>query len=156
MNELLAVDVAAPDFTLERENGTSVSLKSLRGSKIVLYFYPRADTPGCTKEAIDFEGKRKAFEKANTVILGVSADSVKAQAKFSQKHELSFPLLSDETHKMLEAYGVWGKKSMYGKTFLGVHRVTYLIDAKGKIATVWPNVSVEGHADDVLKAVKAL
>lgn len=136
--------------------GAQVTLKSLRGKKVALYFYPRADTPGCTKEAIAFNGKRRAFEQAETVILGVSADPVKAQDKFRDKYALAFPLISDETHQMLEAYGVWGEKNMYGKTFFGVQRVTYLIDRKGIVAQVWPKVKVEGHAEDVLAAARAL
>ncbi len=156
MTEMLAPGTRAPDFLLRREDGTEVSLKSLQGSKVVLYFYPRADTPGCTKEAIAFNGKRKDFEKAGTVILGVSADPVKAQEKFKDKYALAFPLLSDETHEMLTAYGAWGEKSMYGKAYIGVHRITYLIDAKGVIAEVWPKVKVEGHAEEVLAAARIL
>jgi peroxiredoxin Q/BCP len=156
MTEMLAPGTRAPDFRLRREDGTDVSLKSLQGSKAVLYFYPRADTPGCTKEAIAFNGKRKDFEKAGTVILGVSADPRKAQAKFKDKYALAFPLLSDETHAMLIAYGAWGEKSMYGKTYMGVQRVTYLIDAKGVIAQVWPKVKVDGHAEEVLAAARIL
>ena len=133
-----------------------VSLKELSGQKIVLYFYPKADTPGCTKEAIAFNALRKAFEAADTVILGVSADPVKAQDKFRDKYSLAFPLASDETHAMLEAYGVWGEKSMYGKSFMGIERVTYLIDRQGKIAKVWPKVKVEAHAEEVLESAKSL
>lgn len=156
MSHLLTPGTAAPDFTLPRDGGAQVTLKSLRGKKVVLYFYPRADTPGCTKEAIAFNSKRRAFEQAETAILGVSADPVKAQDKFRDKYALAFPLISDETHQMLEAYGVWGEKSMYGKTFFGVQRVTYLIDRKGIVAQVWPKVKVEGHAEDVLAAARAL
>lgn len=156
MSHLLTPGTAAPDFTLPRYGGAQVTLKSLRGKKVVLYFYPRADTPGCTKEAIAFNGKRRAFEQAETAILGVSADPVKAQDKFRDKYALAFPLISDETHQMLEAYGVWGEKSMYGKTFFGVQRVTYLIDRKGIVAQVWPKVKVEGHAEEVLAAARAL
>lgn len=156
MSEILTSGAKAPDFSLTREDGTQISLKSLRGSIVVLYFYPRADTPGCTKEAIAFNGLRKQFEKTGAVILGVSADPVKAQEKFRDKYSLAFPLLSDEAHKMLKAYGAWGEKSMYGKTFLGVHRITYLIDRNGKVAHVWPKVKVEGHAEDVLEAVRKL
>lgn len=156
MPDLLAAGAAAPDFTLPRDGGAAISLRSLRGKKVVLYFYPRADTPGCTKEAIAFNGLRRAFEQAGTVILGVSADPVKAQDKFRDKYALGFPLVSDETHQMLEAYGVWGEKSMYGKTFLGVQRVSYLIDSKGIVAKVWPKVKVEGHAEDVLEAAQTL
>src|SRR5882724_2579085 len=149
MGSPLTAGTEAPDFTLPRDGGGQISLSDLRGRKAVLYFYPRADTPGCTKEAIDFNALRKAFEEADTVILGISADPVKAQDKFRDKYTLSFPLVSDEAHGMLEAYGVWGEKSMYGKTFMGVERVTYLIDRRGRIAKVWPKVKVEGHAREV-------
>jgi peroxiredoxin Q/BCP len=152
----LSVGAEAPDFTLPRDGGGEISLRELRGRKVVLYFYPRADTPGCTKEAIGFNTLRKAFEKAETVVLGVSADPVKAQDKFRDKYSLAFALASDESHRMLEAYGVWGEKSMYGKTFMGVERVTYLIDRRGKIAKVWPKVKVDGHAEEVLAAAKSL
>lgn len=156
MAEILNSGDRAPAFTLQRENGGKISLQSLRGSKVVLYFYPRAGTPGCTQEAIAFNGKRKDFAKANTAILGVSADPLKAQEKFRDKYQLDIPLLSDETHKMLSAYGAWGKKSLYGRIFLGVKRVTYLIDDKGVIARVWPKVKVAGHAEEVLSAARAL
>jgi peroxiredoxin Q/BCP len=156
MSPIPAAGTKAPDFVLHREDGTQVSLESLQGSKIVLYFYPRADTPGCTREAIAFNASKKAFAEAGTVILGVSADPVKAQQKFRDKYTLGFPLLSDEAHDMLTAYGAWGEKSMYGKTYMGVHRITFLIDAKGVIARVWPKVKVEGHAEEVLAAAKAL
>ena len=156
MAKILNPGDKAPAFTLQRENGEKVSLHSLRGSKVVLYFYPRAGTPGCTQEAIAFNGKRKDFTKANTAIIGVSADPIKAQQKFGDKYEIAFPLLSDETHKMLSAYGAWGKKSLYGKTFLGVKRITYLIDEKGVIARVWPKVKVAGHAEEVLAEARAI
>lgn len=156
MADLLTVGASAPDFTLPRDGGKPISLQSLRGKKVVLYFYPRADTPGCTKEAIAFNGLKAAFAKAGTVIVGVSADPVKAQEKFRDKYALGFPLASDETHQMLQAYGVWGRKSMYGKIFFGVQRVTYLIDSKGIVARVWPKVKVEGHAEDVLATAQAL
>jgi peroxiredoxin Q/BCP len=156
MAKPLNAGAEAPDFTLPRDGGSQVSLKQLRGRKVVLYFYPRADTPGCTKEAMRFNALRKAFEKADTVILGVSADPVQAQDKFRDKYSLGFPLASDESHRMLEAYGVWGEKSMYGKTFMGVARVTYLIDRQGKIAKVWPKVKVDGHAEEVLESAKSL
>jgi peroxiredoxin Q/BCP len=152
----LRVGIEAPDFTLPRDGGGQISLSALRGRKVVLYFYPRADTPGCTKEAIGFNALRKAFEDADTVILGVSADPVRVQDKFRDKYTLAFPLVSDEAHGMLEAYGVWGEKSMYGKTFMGVERVTFLIDREGRIAKAWPKVKVEGHAIEVLEAAKSL
>ena len=156
MDNPLSVGTPAPDFTLPRDGGSQVALKDFSGRKLVLYFYPKADTPGCTKEAISFNALRKAFEEAGTAILGVSADPVKAQDKFRDKYSLAFPLVSDETHRMLEAYGVWGEKSMYGKTFMGVERLTYLIDRKGRIAKVWPKVKVDGHAEEVLESAKLL
>ena len=122
----------------------------------MVYFYPRADTPGCTREAIDFSKLRTEFNKAKTDVVGVSADPVKAQDAFKQKHALSLSLLSDETHEMLEAYRAWGKKSMYGKSFMGILRMTYLIGPDGRIARIWPKVRVEGHAAEVLEAAKAL
>lgn len=152
----LAVGDKAPAFTLPRHGGDKVSLADFKGRKLVLYFYPRADTPGCTREAIDFTRLRPQFAKAGTEILGVSADPVKAQDAFKKKHDLTIGLLSDETHKMLEAYGAWGKKSMYGKSFMGVVRMTVLIEPNGKIAQIWPKVRVDGHADEVLAAAKAL
>ena len=146
----------APDFEMPASGGRTVSNTALRGKPFVLYFYPKADTPGCTKEAISFNALRKAFVEADTAILGVSADSVKAQDKFRDKYSLAFPLVSDETHRMLEAYGVWGEKSMYGKTFMGVERLTYLIDRQGRIAKVWPKVKVDGHVEEVLESAKLL
>jgi thioredoxin-dependent peroxiredoxin len=152
----LEVGDKAPAFTLPGDGGGDVALADFKGRKLVLYFYPRADTPGCTREAIDFSRLRADFKKAKTDILGVSADPVKAQDAFKKKHKLTIGLLSDETHKMLDAYGVWGKKSMYGKSFMGILRVTFLIDADGRIAHIWPKVKVDGHADEVLEAAKAL
>ena len=146
----------APPFTLPRDGGGTVSLKDFAGKKLVLYFYPRADTPGCTKEAIAFSKLKAAFDRADTEILGVSADPVPAQDKFKTKHKLTIALASDEKHKMLDAYGVWQEKSMYGRKFLGVVRATFLIGPDQRIAQVWPKVSVEGHAEDVLAAAKSL
>jgi peroxiredoxin Q/BCP len=152
----LAEGAKAPAFTLPRDGGTRVSLADFKGRNLVLYFYPKADTPGCTKEAIAFSGLRAAFAKAGTDILGVSADPVAAQDKFKTKHKLTIPLASDETKKMLEDYGAWGEKSMYGRKYMGVFRKTFLIDADGRIARIWPNVKVPGHADAVLEAARAL
>jgi peroxiredoxin Q/BCP len=152
----LAAGTKAPAFALPRDGGETVSLADFKGQNLVLYFYPRADTPGCTREAIAFSALTKAFAKANTAVVGVSADPVPAQDAFKAKHRLKIPLASDETHKMLEAYGVWGEKSMYGKTFMGIVRTTFLIAADGKIARVWSNVKVDGHAEDVLAAAEAL
>ena len=146
----------APAFQLPRDGGNTVSLADFEGRKLVLFFYPRADTPGCTKEAIDFTRLAGAFAEAQTAILGVSADPPRAQEAFRDKHQLSTPLASDEQHATLEAYGVWGEKSMYGKTFLGVFRTTVLIDADGRIVRIWRNVKVDGHADEVLAAARAL
>jgi peroxiredoxin Q/BCP len=151
-----AIGAKAPSFTLPRDGGSTVSLADFKGRKLVLYFYPKADTPGCTKEAIDFSGLKRAFAKADTDIVGVSADPVKAQEKFRDKHKLTIPLASDETKKMLTAYGVWGEKSMYGRKFMGVRRTTILIDPDGRIAQVWENVKVPGHAQAVLEAAEAL
>jgi peroxiredoxin Q/BCP len=146
----------APAFRLPRDGGSTVSLSDFAGRKLVLFFYPRADTPGCTKEAIDFTRLARAFAESKTAILGVSADPPRAQEAFRDKHELSTPLVSDEQHETLEAYGVWGEKSMYGKTFQGIFRTTVLIGADGRILRIWRNVKVDGHADEVLAAVRAL
>lgn len=146
----------APGFRLPRDGGDTVSLADYRGRKLVLFFYPRADTPGCTKEAIDFTRLSGAFAEHQTAVLGVSADPPKAQEAFRDKHGLATPLVSDEQHAMLEAYGVWGEKSMYGRTFLGILRTTVLLGADGRILRIWRNVKVDGHADEVLAAVRAL
>lgn len=147
----------APAFRLTQDDGSQVALKDFKGRNLALYFYPKADTPGCTTEAIAFSGARAAFAKAGTDILGVSADPVTAQAKFKTKHKLTIALASDDESKaMLEAYGAWGEKSMYGRKFMGVIRKTFLIDGSGRIARVWPKVKVAGHVDEVLEAVRAL
>jgi thioredoxin-dependent peroxiredoxin len=151
----LSEGAKAPDFRLPRDGGGTVSLSEYSGKKLVLFFYPRADTPGCTREAIDFSRLANAFAESKTAVLGVSADPPKAQEAFRDKHQLVTPLVSDEQHKMLEAYGVWGEKSMYGKTFHGVLRTTFLIGANGRILKIWRNVKVDGHAEDVLAAVRA-
>lgn len=152
----LAVGDKAPAFTLPGDGGQAVSLKDFMGRNLVLYFYPKADTPGCTKEAIAFSSLRAAFAKAGTEILGVSADPVPAQDKFKAKYRLKIALASDETKTMLAAYGAWGEKSLYGRKYLGVMRKTFLIDGKGRIARIWPKVSVPGHAEEVLDAAKEL
>jgi len=146
----------APAFHLPRDGGGTTGLSDFSDRKLVLFFYPRADTPGCTREAIDFTRLSDAFADAGTAVLGISADPVKAQEKFRDKHKLSVPLISDERHEMLEAYGAWGEKSMYGKTFLGIIRTTVLIGADGRIAKVWRHVKVDGHAEAVLVAAQAL
>lgn len=152
----LAAGAKAPAFTLPRDGGGSISLKDFKGRHLVLYFYPKADTAGCTREAIDFSRLRPAFVRARTDILGVSADPVAAQDKFKAKHKLKIALASDEDKAMLKTYGAWGEKSMYGRKFMGVIRKTYLIDRTGRIVRVWPKVSVAGHAEEVLAAVRAL
>ncbi len=152
----LAPGSKAPAFSLPRDGGGTVSLTDYKGQNLVLYFYPRADTPGCTVESKAFSALSAAFAKAKTAVLGVSADPVKAQDAFKAKHGLAIPLASDETHRMLNAYGVWGEKSMYGKKFMGITRTTFLLGADGRIAYVWPKVKVEGHAEEVLAAAKAL
>jgi thioredoxin-dependent peroxiredoxin len=146
----------APAFSLPRDGGGTVSLAAFAGRKLVLYFYPRADTSGCTKEAIDFSRHKSAFARVGAEILGVSADPVPAQDAFKRKHKLAIALASDEKHRMLEAYGVWQEKSMYGRKFHGVVRTTFLIGPDQRIARVWPRVSVDGHAEEVLAAAKTL
>ena len=154
MSATIAEGDKAPAFKLATEAREFLTLASLKGKKIVLYFYPKDDTSGCTKEAIAFSGLRKEFDSAGAVILGVSPDSVESHDKFSKKYKLDLTLLSDETKEMLEAYGVWVEKSMYGRKYMGVERTTVLIDEKGKVARVWNKVKVDGHAEEVLEAVK--
>jgi peroxiredoxin Q/BCP len=153
---ILAEGAKAPSFNLPRDGGGQVSLGDFAGRKLVLFFYPRADTPGCTKEAIDFTRLKDAFAESGIEVLGVSGDAVQAQESFKSKHQLGVPLISDEKHEMLEAYGAWGEKSMYGRTFHGILRTTVLVDAGGRIAKIWRNVRVEGHADEVLAAARSL
>jgi peroxiredoxin Q/BCP len=155
MTELTA-GVRAPDFDLPTDGGERVSLASLKGKSVVLYFYPKDDTSGCTSEAIAFSTSREAFEAANTVVIGVSKDSPTSHDKFKAKHDLTIRLASDETGEMVEAYGVWVEKSMYGRNYMGLERATFLIDAEGVIKEVWRKVKVTGHVDKVLKAVQAL
>jgi peroxiredoxin Q/BCP len=156
MGTALSEGVKAPAFALPTDAGENVSLADYQGRKLVIFFYPRADTPGCTKEAIDFTRLSDAFADADTAVLGVSADPLPAQQAFRDKHRLAMALASDEKHDMLESYGVWGEKSMYGKTFLGIVRTTVLVDKNGRIAKLWRNVKVDGHADEVLAAAQAL
>jgi peroxiredoxin Q/BCP len=146
----------APAFHLPRDGGGSLSSADFAGKKLVLFFYPRANTPGCTREAINFTRLKPDFAAAGIEVVGVSADTVKAQDSFRNKHELKVPLISDEKHETLEAYGAWGEKSMYGKSFLGILRTTVLVGADGRIARIWRNVRVDGHADDVLEAARQL
>jgi thioredoxin-dependent peroxiredoxin len=152
----LSEGAKAPAFHLPRDGGESVSLADFAGKKLVVFFYPRADTPGCTKEAIDFTRLKADFASAGTAVLGVSADPVKAQEAFRNKHQLAVPLISDERHEMLDAYGAWGEKSLYGRKFMGIIRTTVLVGADGRVARLWRNVRVDGHADEVLEAARAL
>mgnify|MGYP000740071531 CR=1 FL=1 len=146
----------APSFTLPRDAGGEVSLSGYAGQNVVLFFYPKDNTPGCTKEAIDFTTDQPAFEAANTVVIGLSKDSVKKHDNFVAKHDLGVILASDADSDVCEQYGVWKEKSMYGKKFLGIERSTFLIDAEGKLAHIWPKVRVKGHVDAVLEAARAL
>ena len=152
----IGVGDRAPAFTLPRDGGGTISLKDFKGRNLVLYFYPKADTPGCTREAIAFSKLRPAFTRSGTDILGVSADPVPAQDKFKTKHKLSVALASDEEKAMLEAYGAWGEKMLYGRNFMGVIRKTVLIDGQGRVRHIWPKVKVDGHAEEVLETVRAL
>lgn len=156
MTKALAEGSKAPKFTLPGADGAKVSLADFAGKKLVLYFYPKADTPGCTTEALDFSRLAKAFAKADTAVLGISADPVAKLDRFRSKHGLTIPLLSDESHAILEAYGVWGEKTLYGRKFMGVKRTTVLIGVDGRIAKIWHNVKVPGHAEEVLAAAKSL
>jgi peroxiredoxin Q/BCP len=146
----------APEFTLHDQDGQTVSLKQLEGHPVVLYFYPKDDTSGCTKEACAFRDARADYEKAGAKVIGVSPDEVKSHRKFADKYELPFTLLADPEKAVCQAYGVWKQKSMYGKTYMGVERTTFVIDRKGKVAKVFTKVKVDGHAGAVLEAIKAL
>ncbi len=152
----LEVGAKAPEFTLPRDGGGTVSLADFAGKPVVLFFYPKANTPGCTTEARDFTALLGAFEAAGAVVLGISKDSVKKQENFVAKQELGMPILSDAESDVCERYGVWGEKQNYGRTYMGITRTTYLIGPDGTIAQVWPKVKVAGHAEEVLAAVRAL
>ena len=144
----------APEIALQTHADEPFTLSSLKGKNVILYFYPKADTPGCTKEACYFRDAGPKFSAANTVIIGVSPDGSKAQAKFRDKFNLPFVLLADTEHQAAEAYGVWGEKSMYGRKYMGVDRATFVIDPEGKVKKIFPKVKVEGHAQEVLAAVQ--
>lgn len=143
----------APPFTLPADDGATVSLKALRGKKVVLYFYPKDDTSGCTVEACEFRDSWKAVQRAGAVVLGVSPDSATSHGKFKKKYDLPFPLLADTDHAVAEAYGVWGEKSMYGRKYFGILRTTFVIDAKGIVGRVFEKVKPKGHAGEVLAAL---
>jgi peroxiredoxin Q/BCP len=152
----LKVGQKAPPFTLLDDNGQKVSLSDFKGEKVVLYFYPKDDTPGCTKEACAFRDGIDDLRESGAVVLGVSADSVESHKKFSTKYDLNFPLLSDVDKKVLRAYGVWKEKSLYGRKFMGIERTTYVIDEEGKIAHIFPKVKVDAHLEDVLGELELL
>ncbi|MEM8742596.1 MAG: thioredoxin-dependent thiol peroxidase [Pseudomonadota bacterium] len=156
MSEKIAAGALAPDFTLPRDGGGEVTLSAHRGQTVVLYFYPKDDTSGCTKEAIGFTEAADAFAEAGAVVIGVSKDSVAKHDKFIAKHGLKVILVSDADSDVCETYGVWVEKSMYGKKYMGIERSTFLIDAEGKVAQAWIKVKVPGHVDAVLEAVTAL
>lgn len=146
----------APDFDLPADGGGQLNLSALKGRKVVVYFYPKDDTSGCTKEALAFSATRDAFANADAEIVGISADSVAKHDKFKAKYDLTITLASDEQRRTLAAYGVWVEKSMYGRKYMGIERATYLIDRDGRIAHIWRKVKVPGHAEDVLKAARDL
>lgn len=145
-----------PDFSLKADDGTTVTPASLAGKKVVLFFYPKDDTPGCTKEACGFRDAFPQFGEIDAVVLGVSPDSLESHRKFKQKYQLPFRLLSDEGHRLADAFGVWKQKSMYGLKFMGIERTTVIIDRKGRVARIFPKVKVPGHVEDVEKAVREL
>lgn len=155
MSDLSIGDIA-PDFTLPRDGGETVTLSALRGGPVVLYFYPRDDTPGCTTEAKDFTAMGAEFATAGAKVVGVSKDTVAKHGKFIAKHDLGVTLVSDAESDICERYGVWVEKNMYGKKSMGIERATFLIDANGQIAQIWRKVKVKGHAEAVLDAVRAL
>jgi peroxiredoxin Q/BCP len=151
---MLVPGAVAPDFSLATDDGKTIALKDLRGKPVVLYFYPKDDTPGCTKEACEFRDTWKDVQQTGAVVLGVSPDSVTSHRKFKQKYSLPFPLLADTDHQVASAYGAWGEKSMYGKKYQGILRTTFLIDGTGRIARVFEKVKPEGHAGEVLAALR--
>lgn len=156
MPKPIAEGEKAPAFSLECDSGKTVSLKDFAGKPLVLYFYPKDDTPGCTKEAIDFSASAAAFKKLGVPLIGVSKDSLAAHERFKKKHALTIILGSDPDGKVIESYGSWVEKSLYGRKYMGIDRSTFLIDAKGKIARIWRKVRVPGHVTDVLEAAKSL
>lgn len=153
---MLKINDLAPNFMLMSDSGQLFSLSDLKGKWVVLYFYPKDNTSGCTAEACDFRDQEYAFRHQNAIVLGVSKDSLKSHAKFRADHELTFPLLSDESGEICEKYGVWGEKSMYGKKYFGINRTTFLINPEGKIAAIWEKVKVPDHVSEVLKKLTEL
>ena len=156
MGEWIEAGQKAPAFTLTADDGSKVRLSDLKGSPVVLYFYPRDDTPGCTREACSFRDQKAVLKKLGAQVLGVSIDSVQSHGKFRDKYELNFPLLADPDHKVAEKFGAWREKNMYGKKSMGIQRSTFLIDAGGKVAKVWKAVKVDGHVDQVVAALREL
>ena len=152
---MLEVNQKAQDFSLQATNGETLSMDDFKGKNVVLYFYPKDMTPGCTTEACDFRDFHGDFETLNTVVLGVSADPISDHVKFTDKHNLPFPLLADVNHELAEAYGVWQEKTSFGKTYMGIIRSTFVIDGKGVIRRTWPKVKVEGHVQEVLEFIKS-
>ncbi|HZA21553.1 MAG TPA: thioredoxin-dependent thiol peroxidase [Dehalococcoidia bacterium] len=153
---MLNVGDKAPDFSLPASTGETISLKDLKGSRVVLYFYPKDDTPGCTREACSFRDRNDELISSGIKVLGVSADSVKSHRDFSGKFNLPFPLLSDEDRKAIEEYGVWGQRQVRGRTVMGIRRMTYLIDQEGTIRQIWTNVTPDNHAQEILEAAEEL
>jgi peroxiredoxin Q/BCP len=156
MAEFIEAGKKAPAFTLTADDGSKVKLSDLAGSPVVLYFYPKDDTPGCTKEACAFRDRQKELGQLGAKVFGVSPDTAASHEKFRDKYKLNFPLLADPDHKIAEKYGAWREKNMYGKKSMGIQRSTYLIDADGKVAKVWQRVQVDGHDDQVIAALKEL
>lgn len=156
MPKTIAEGDKAPNFSLEADGGGAVALKDFAGKPLVLYFYPKDDTAGCTKEAIDFSAAAPAFKKLGVQVVGISKDSVAAHDRFKQKHKLKVALGSDPDGKTIESYGAWVEKSMYGRKYMGIDRSTFLIDSKGKIAKIWRKVRVPGHVEEVLAAARSL
>jgi thioredoxin-dependent peroxiredoxin len=156
MSDWIDEGAKAPAFTLKDDQGRKVKLSDLKGSPVILYFYPRDDTPGCTREACAFRDRSDELKKLGAVVLGVSTDSLESHAKFRDKYQLNFPLLSDPDQKVCQQYGAWREKNMYGKKSMGIQRSTYLIDSAGNVAKVWKRVQVDGHDSQVLDALKEL